>query len=452
MAIRVLMVSAEPVGAQMAGPAIRALELARALAASCQVTLAAPAPSEVDDPRIELVQAGFEDFGPLREAIRGAQVVVAQQLPTRLLGQIAGTDVRLVADLYNTNTVEVLEYGRDQDRAGRRSLQRLVALRAIAHAGAADFILCASERQRDLWLGTLAGSDLLSLADYDADPSLRRVIDVVPFGLPLEPPRPGPPAIKGVWTGIEAEDRVLLWGGGVWNWLDPFTAIDAARRLADARPPVHLLFLGMRRPGPEPGHATAAAARARRVAGELGLAGRRVHFNEDWVPYRERGRWLLEADLGVSAHLDHLEARFSFRTRMLDYLWASLPVVCTGGDALGDLVERRGLGLTVAPGDGEGFAAACSALLEDTERREQVGRAAGQAAQELTWARVAEPLIGYCQRAPELPRRARHRGKVTTATLAQYPDMLREAYGQGGARRVADRLVRNLARRLGRDG
>jgi glycosyltransferase involved in cell wall biosynthesis len=451
MATRVLIVSAEHVGAQMAGPAIRALELARALAGSCRVTLAAPAPSEVDDPRIKLVRAGFEDYGPLRDAIAGAEVVVAQQLPTRLLGQLAGTDVRLVADLYNPSPVEVLEYSRDQDPGVRRRLQRLVAWRAIAHAGAADFILCASERQRDLWLGTLAGAGLLSLSDYDADPSLRRVIDVVPFGLPTEPPRPGPPAMKGVWPGIETDARVLLWGGGVWNWLDPLTAIDAARRLADARPAVHLVFLGMKRPSIEPGHASAAAARARSAARELGLDGHRVHFHEDWVPYRERGRWLLEADLGVSAHLDHLESRFSFRTRVLDCLWASLPVVCTSGDALGDLVQRRGLGLTVAAGDGAGFAAACSALLDDDERRDRIRRAASETAAELTWPRVAEPLIGYCERAPDLPPRARHRRKVTLATVAQYPDMLGESYGQGGARRVAGRLARNLSRRLGRD-
>ena len=51
---RVLVMSGEPVGGAMAGPAIRALELARVLAAHCQVTLAAPGPSRIDDPRVDL--------------------------------------------------------------------------------------------------------------------------------------------------------------------------------------------------------------------------------------------------------------------------------------------------------------------------------------------------------------------------------------------------------------
>src|SRR5206468_6366332 len=59
---RVLVVSAEPVGARMAGPAIRAAELARALADDCEVSLAAPAPSALEDDRIDVVQAGLEDY------------------------------------------------------------------------------------------------------------------------------------------------------------------------------------------------------------------------------------------------------------------------------------------------------------------------------------------------------------------------------------------------------
>jgi hypothetical protein len=39
--------------------------------------------------------------------------------------------------------------------------------------------------------------------------------------------------------------------------------------------------------------------------------------------------------IGVSAHPAHLETRFAFRTRMLDYLWAGLPIVSTEGEQTG---------------------------------------------------------------------------------------------------------------------
>ena len=77
----VLVVSAEPVGAQMAGPAIRAAELARALAPECDVTLSAPAPSTSIDPRVALLEAGMVEVEALVAAAREHDVVVAQELP-----------------------------------------------------------------------------------------------------------------------------------------------------------------------------------------------------------------------------------------------------------------------------------------------------------------------------------------------------------------------------------
>ena len=84
---------------------------------------------------------------------------------------------------------------------------------------------------------------------------------------------------------------------------------------------------------------------ARDLARELGLLDRGVFFN-DWVPYDERQNWLLEADVAVSLHQETLEARYAFRTRMLDNLWCSLPIVATRGDVLADLIESANIGIT----------------------------------------------------------------------------------------------------------
>ena len=56
-------------------------------------------------------------------------------------------------------------------------------------------------------------------------------------------------------------------------------------------------------------HQQAMAARAVELAKELGLYERFVFFNFAWVPYAERANYLLESDLGISSHLDTLEAR-----------------------------------------------------------------------------------------------------------------------------------------------
>jgi glycosyltransferase involved in cell wall biosynthesis len=120
------------------------------------------------------------------------------------------------------------------------------------------------------------------------------------------------------------------------------------------------------------------------------------------VDYERRADWLLDADVGVSAHLDHVEARFAFRTRILDYLWAGLPVLCTRGDALADEVERAGLGATVAPGDTEGWVLEIEDLAADPARRSACGERAAELGRGFAWERVAAPLLKYCA----TPRRA----------------------------------------------
>ena len=445
---RVLVLASEPVGERMAGPSIRALEVARALArAGHAATLAAPAPSVLADDRVALLEAGFADFDRVLAAAADHDVLVAQELPAQMLRHVRRLPIRLVADLYNPRPMEVLEAVRDRSRPAQRRAQVLATLTTLAMCAAADFIVCASEKQRDLWLGGLALHGLITLDRYRADPSLRSLIDVVPFGLPAEPPRPAEaPVLKGAWPGIGPDDRVLLWGGGIWNWLDAITCIDAVARLDDLDPPVHLVFQGLERPGLEPVDAISGTPRALAHAETLGLLGKRVHVNHDWVPYAERGAWLLEADLGVSAHHDHLEARFSFRTRVLDYLWAGLPYVGTVGDALADLVERRGLGRTVPPEDPDAFAAACRALLTDRAEWEAAAERIAELRPTLTWAEAVKPLARFCA---DPQRREPRRARIAALTAAQYPPMIPETLDRHGpaelarkAGRLASRAVR----------
>src|SRR3954447_22374625 len=213
---RVLVTCAEPVGARMAGPAIRARELAGALADACELTLAAPAPSEVDDARIALLEGGPADYDALLGAIRTHDVVVAQLLPPRLLANVWRLPARLAVDLYNPTVVEVLEAARGHDAGARERRRRVATRAAAAHLAAADFVICASEQQRDLWLGGMALRELLAPEALDPDPDLSRFLAVVPFGVPSEPPAPGP-GIRAALPAIGSEDRVLLWGGGVWG-------------------------------------------------------------------------------------------------------------------------------------------------------------------------------------------------------------------------------------------
>ena len=303
----------------------------------------------------------------------------------------------------------------------------------------------------------MAVNGLLDVDSYRRDGSYRAFVEVVPFGVSEQPPRGGDAVFKGVLAGVGADDQVLLWTGGIWNWLDALTPIRAVERLRDGGLPVHLVFLGVRRPALEPHRIPSAAGAAVDFARERGLDGRCVHFNDGWVAYERRGPHLLEADLGVSAHHDHLESRFAFRTRLLaHHLWAGLPTVASGGDSLTEMIDRHGAGVSVDPGDDEAFAGACRELLDDSARRGRVSEAALALAASLRWSRAARPLVDYCRATGAIgPSPGKRAAALALTTYGQYPGIardLREREGPGELARRARWFVSRALRARGGGG
>jgi glycosyltransferase involved in cell wall biosynthesis len=137
--------------------------------------------------------------------------------------------------------------------------------------------------------------------------------------------------------------------------------------------------------------------RAVALSDELELTGRHVFFNADWVPYAERGGWLLEADAAVSTHRVHEETRYAFRTRILDYLWAGLPMVVTEGDGFADLVTARDLGIVVPEGDVTALADALEIVLEDDDVATRFRRAVPAVAAEFAWPRALAPILAFVE-------------------------------------------------------
>jgi glycosyltransferase involved in cell wall biosynthesis len=406
---RVVIVSADVVGAAMAGAGIRAYELARALAGRYEVTVAAV--GETPDAVGEIPVVGYDmrDARSLRPLLRDADAVFCQPPWPHILHELRRSDARLVFDVYNPEPLEVLEFARERSAAVRRVAVTLTIDRVAGALHAGHHLACASEKQRDLWIGTMLAEGLITPASYDADPALRSRLDVVPFGCPEVPPVHGGAGARARFPQLEGRE-IVLWNGGIWSWLDAPTAVRAMSHLVRERPDARLVFMGA---------ATTSSARratevAKATASELGLLDEVVLFNDEWVDYESRGDWLLDADCSVSTHVDRLETRFAFRTRILDCFWAGLPVVCTSGDELADRVEREDLGAAVAPGDPEGLARALAATLER-------GRAAyadplARAAADHAWPRVAEPLARWIEGPlPALPAGSPRPGQALRA-------------------------------------
>ena len=388
---RVLVVTDDVLGAKMAGPAIRAWEMATALHEICEVRLVSTNGSTLEGapfPVRAVDQAG------MRREVEWAEVLVFQGLALSTFPWIRETDTIIVADLYDPMHLEILEQGKDMPPKRRAKMTRYIGEVLNVQMELADFMLCASEKQRDFWLGALAAAGRINPQNYDADPSVRSLIDIAPFGISETAAVQTRHAIKGTVPGIAEDDQVILWGGGIYNWFDPLTLIRAVGQLAPQHPKLRLYFLGVKHPNPDV-PAMRMAAETMQLADELGLTGTHVFFNTDWVNYDDRVNYLLDADLGVSTHFEHIETAFSFRTRILDYLWAGLPIVATGGDTFADLITEHRLGAVVPPEDVDALAAAIESVLVDPERA-AIGARSRAYGETFRWSRTLQPLLDFC--------------------------------------------------------
>ena len=443
MSTRTLIITLDVVGERMAGPAIRAFELAGQLAQAGPVTLASKFPVARSDPRFAVTT--FAGDGRALTALAAAHdVLVVQGYALHDYPGLATLGKHLVVDLYDPLVFEsyplYLAAG-----AGGPDQHALHLAMLDAQMLAGDYFVCANARQRDMWLGRFCALGRLTPALYAADPSFARLIDLVPFGLPDDPPAPAAPVLRGVVPGIAEGDFVLLWGGGVWDWFDPLTVIRAVARLD--RPDVKLFFLGVRSPNPDT-PAMPMTARAIALAAELGVKDRLVFFNETWVPYEARQAYLLEADAGVTAHFDSVETRFSFRTRVLDYLWSGLPVLTTTGDGLAELVAREGLGAELPYEDVDAWALAIAALADDPAGRAATRERVKAVAARYRWSEVAKPLVAYCRAPWRQPAglRAYAPARQPLVMLARKGLRLLATEGAGALWRKVRRKLGGLAR------
>jgi GT2 family glycosyltransferase/glycosyltransferase involved in cell wall biosynthesis len=449
---RVLVITGDAVSDRMAGPAIRAWNIARVLSDEHEVRLVSTNSCQVADAPFEVAATRKRE---LPEHVEWADIVIMQGW---VLEQVPAlkTDPRpvLVCDLYDPMHLEVLAQERDLDDETRHRVVQATVHALSEQLRRGDFFLCASERQRHLWLGHLSALGRFTPELYDADPSTRSLLTVVPFGLPDQPPRRTGAGPRGTVDGVGGHDKVVLWAGGVYSWFDPLTLVRAVHRLRERHDDVRLIFLGMHHPNPDiPEMGVAHDLRA--LASRLGLTDKHVFFNETWVPYGERHNWLLDADCGVTTHFEHVETTFAFRTRVLDYLWAGLPIVTTDGDSFAELVRAEGLGVVVPAEDPDALADALARVLYDERFAAECRRRVEAVRERFGWPAVLEPLVRFCRDPRPAPDRRPGsagltgprgpRGPVTERLRADL-DLARQYLTDGGVTEVARRAAGRVKR------
>jgi glycosyltransferase involved in cell wall biosynthesis len=373
MSFNVVVHTPDVVGDRMAGPGIRAWHLAAELAKHFPTRLIARSEHGVRQPQLPLsiddkaaaaaaaLQVVEYGSAEAREALRDASILVGQ--PARGFRK-RRREQRIVYDLFDPLVLELRElYG------SAPSMRQRIHLAAewwrLAEAlMRADLLMCAAEKQRELY-ERLQSSDAPWIE--------------VPFGVDLAETK----------ACEKSKDNVVIWGGGIWEWLDPASAVDAVVRVNEKGVHVKLLFLGRARPNRN----LVDRRRDDRFDALLARGGPYVSANEQWIPYRERLSWLRSGKIAIMLHRRTAEADYSIRTRLFDAIAAGIPVVASAGGFAAELVKRESLGIVVPPEDTGAAAEGIRRLLTDDDFYTTAVRNLERIRPRFAWEVVTRPLV-----------------------------------------------------------
>jgi len=406
------------VGSAMGSTGIRCYHMARVLAEQlpeAQVTLAVPNEPDIPSPhpRLRIVRYSrsssmYRNPWPSFLQMLRHDIIISRNFPPHVIALFPHK--RLALDFYTAFFIEWLAFASRIPNPERRKLWMTSNRHYIDfQLTLADYLFCSNERQRDLWVGALSALGLVTPRTYDRDSTLRRLIDVVPYGVQPGRPQHTRQVLKGIVPGIRESDKVLIWNGSIMEWFDAQTVIRAMAEVSRVRDDVKLFFLGTEHPDWVTGLLFDPPQDAIDLSKQLGVYERSVFFNVGWVPYHEIGNFLTEADIGICAGFDNIESHYSFRTRLVDLFWAELPIICTRGDVLAERVEHDPLGIVVAPGDVEALAAAILRLVDDGDFYGSCRGNMPAIKEEMSWERVLAPLVEFCRsgRSIAAPKRQR---------------------------------------------
>lgn len=393
-ATKVLIVTGDPIGKKLAGPAIRAWNMAELLSRDNEVTLVTLSGAEPMDAPFNIVHVRAGDDATFTKFEQWADVIVFQGHAMAVFESLRASSKILVVDIYDPMHLEQLEQGRELPAQQWRQQVSDATEVLNDQLERGDFFLCASDRQKMFWLGQLAALGRVNPDTYAGDPDLDNLISIAPFGLSTTPPVHERDVLKGVHAGIGPDDKLLVWSGGLYNWFDPKTLIRAVARVSETRKNVRLFFQGTKHPHPGVSEMRI-VAESRELARDLGVLDSSVFFNDSWVDYDDRQNYLTEADAGVSTHHSHIETTFSFRTRILDYLWAELPMVVTEGDHFAELVATENLGVVVPAEDVDALAAALERILFDTAFAAEAKGNIRRVRERYYWDVALAPLVNF---------------------------------------------------------
>ena len=320
------------------------------------------------------------------EFCRGDAVIVSSEVSGRFVWKLCRSDIPFHLDSYNITATEVLELGAEMT-------PRQLNLNLLRRAMRYGTLWCRCEvgyLSAPVQAAILGGMFLHRRHPKWAKLAARipQKCLVAPMGIPSRPipdaENPYPEALRG--------RQILLWGGGIWSWFDIEGLLHSMSMLRQRGSTAVLWFLASENPSGISIH-DAPFRKAKELASELGLLGSSVFFNSTKITPDMLPGYLAHCTAGIMANPASLEAWCSWRTRLLDLMWAGKPLFTMGFDPLSEKMARDGAASLSQAGDLTGFVSSLTRVLNDPSSLHSMGIASKSCGEAMTWDRNLEPIL-----------------------------------------------------------
>lgn len=273
-----------------------------------------------------------DDFIALINSFDSVVVSYCAGEPSEFIAKHINDHVQLILDAYVPIYIEVS--ARDSENIAAEYANYMTGIQGFNRVlKRGDFFLSANPAQDLFYSGVLSALGIINPHSYRQN----RIIST-PFGIHRTPIDPQNNPYKSL--GIKPGDFVVLWFGGIYPWFHIQEYLDAIKTLS-ADKQMKFVFVGGKNPfNPNP-DLSRQYETALTFAKQTKLLDNQIFF-VDWVNFDSRIDWFYHADAVVSLNQPGDENKFSWRTRVMDFVWGEVAVVTNGTDPLSEeLIEAE---------------------------------------------------------------------------------------------------------------
>jgi glycosyltransferase involved in cell wall biosynthesis len=250
-------------------------------------------------------------------------------------------NAQVIIDAYGPAYIESL--ARDPEDLIGTYVGNLAAVKTVFNKilPRGDYFLYANDAQEKFYTGVLATLGIINQFSYHT----KRLLPV-PFGIdtPNKKQSYDNPYLE---YGIQKDDFILLWFGGLYPWFDITKILDTLK--SNKSKNIKFVIVGGNNPqNQHPDfikhyHNTVDYIKSNDLEAQTILI--------DWVDYATRRKYYEYADVIISMNNESKENVYSWRTRVMDYVGSKTPLITNGGDPLSDELIMVGAAFKINDGD-----------------------------------------------------------------------------------------------------